>query len=388
MSKNILDNNLKDLSKIEPWNSGEFSVRVNSIRYNQDYTLLTLGTSKGYKIFLLETLKTCHDETDVVRNLGDINIAMSYYKSTLVFFLPSKDNKNFSDKEIIVFDDFYQTKIASFKDKNESIINFLLSKDVLFVITLSKIIVVELFTFKVIEIIESINYSFKLISYNFFDFIAYTHLDNKKMIYIKNYIGENYKIISKSKKLINSSFDYIQTIQLSPSGSLIGLVSIYGNKIHIYYTLTGKLKECIFLGSNLLTMEKLSFSRKENYIVLQRSDNRFYVFKLGKTQVENPKCVCDKYDDKNLMNSKTNEEENKGEGGFIGFLRKSLKGKDIRDPHIFGEYEGKLLFIDFDKNENKNKDIIIINYQGFFTKYHFNKKKSSNISPILSVKWI
>jgi len=112
------------------------------------------------------------------------------------------------------------------------------------------------------------------------------------------------------------------------------------------------------------------------------------VYKLGKTLVENPKCVCDKYDDKKVMNTSINEEENKDDSGFIGFLRKSLKGKDIRDPHIFSEYEGKLLFIDFDKNENKNKDLIIINYQGFFTKYHFNKKKSANISPILSVKWI
>ena len=110
-NNNILDNNPSNLSKIKPWNSEEFPVRVNSIRYNQDYTLLTLGTSKGYKIFLLETLKTCQDETDVVKNLGDINIAMAYYKSSLVFFLPTKDNKNFSDKEVIVFDNFYQTHL-------------------------------------------------------------------------------------------------------------------------------------------------------------------------------------------------------------------------------------------------------------------------------------
>ena len=66
-------------------------------------------------------MKTCQEETtDVVKNLGDINIAMNYFKSSLVFFLPSKDNKNFSNKEIIIFDDFYQTQIASFKDKNET----------------------------------------------------------------------------------------------------------------------------------------------------------------------------------------------------------------------------------------------------------------------------
>jgi len=382
-------NNSNNLSKLEPWNSKESPVEINSIRYNQDYTILTLGTSKGYKIFLTEDMKVCQEETDVVKNLGDISIAMNYFKSSLVFFLPSKENKNFTNKEIIVFDDFYQTQIASFKEKNESILNFFLSKNVLYVVTLKNIAIVELFTFKVIDIIENINYSYKLLSFNFFDFIAYTKNDNKKIIYINNYLSENYKILSKSKYLINSPYDFIQTFQLSPSGDLLGLVSIYGNKIHIYNTLTGKLKECIFLGSSIQTMEKMTFSRKENYIFFQRNDSRFYVYKLGKIQVENPKCVCDKHDDSKLMSSNEEESKRKGSGGFMGFLRNSFKGKDYRDPHIFGEYDGKLLFDDFDLNENKNKHLIMINHKGLLTEYHFNKKKSTgNVSPVVSVQWV
>ena len=137
-------NNSNNLSKLEPWNSKESPVEINSIRYNQDYTILTLGTSKGYKIFLTEDMKVCQEETDVVKNLGDISIAMNYFKSSLVFFLPSKENKNFTNKEIIVFDDFYQTQIASFTEKNESILNFFLSKNVLYVVTLKNIAIVEL----------------------------------------------------------------------------------------------------------------------------------------------------------------------------------------------------------------------------------------------------
>ena len=382
-------NNSNNLSKLKPWNSKESPVEINSIRYNQDYTILTLGTSKGYKIFLTEDMKVCQEETDVVKNLGDISIAMNYFKSSLVFFLPSKENKNFTNKEIIIFDDFYQTQIASFKEKNESILNFFLSKNVLYVVTLKNIAIVELFTFKVIDIIENINYSYKLLSFNFFDFIAYTKNDNKKIIYINNYLSENYKILSKAKYLINSPYDFIQTFQLSPSGDLLGLVSIYGNKIHIYNTLTGKLKECIFLGSSIQTMEKMTFSRKENYIFFQRNDSRFYVYKLGKIQVENPKCVCDKHDDSKLMSSNEEESKRKGSGGFMGFLRNSFKGKDYRDPHIFGEYDGKLLFDDFDLNENKNKHLIMINHKGLLTEYHFNKKKSiGNVSPVVSVQWV
>ena len=67
---------------------------------------LALGITKGYKIFLWETLKACQDKASVVKDLDDINITKSYYKSSLVFLLPTKDNKNFSDKEVIVFDDF------------------------------------------------------------------------------------------------------------------------------------------------------------------------------------------------------------------------------------------------------------------------------------------
>ena len=46
-----------DFSRTVHWNSGEHPVKVNSIRYNQDFILLTLGTSKGYKIFSIENLK-------------------------------------------------------------------------------------------------------------------------------------------------------------------------------------------------------------------------------------------------------------------------------------------------------------------------------------------
>ena len=86
-SSNIQDKNEEiDFTKITPWNSREYPVRVNSIRYNQDFSLLTLGTSKGYKIFLTSTLRQAHDDSEIVKNLGDIYIAMCYYKSSLVFF--------------------------------------------------------------------------------------------------------------------------------------------------------------------------------------------------------------------------------------------------------------------------------------------------------------
>ena len=114
---NSKENLSPDFDKLTPWNSSGYPVQVNSIRYNQDYSLLTLGTSKGYKIFLTSNLLQAHEDTEAVKNLDDISIAMVYFKSSLVFFLPSRYNEVFTNSELIIFDDFYQKKIASFKDK-------------------------------------------------------------------------------------------------------------------------------------------------------------------------------------------------------------------------------------------------------------------------------
>ena len=89
-----------------------------------------------------------HEPIEKVKNLGDVNISMTYYKSNLVFFLPSRNNNNFTNIEIIIFDDFTQNKLASIKDKTEEILNFYVSKNVIYLITLSNIIIMEIFSFK------------------------------------------------------------------------------------------------------------------------------------------------------------------------------------------------------------------------------------------------
>jgi hypothetical protein len=381
----IEDQFTKEISTLKPWNSLEDPIKVNTIRYNHDYTLLTLGTSKGYRIFLTSNLKMCNQESEINNNFGDIMIAMVYYNSSLVFLLPSASNEKYSNKELIIFDDFYQRTLASFKDKNEEIINFFLSKNVLFIITINRIIVIELFSFKIIETIEKTNFNKKLLSFNFYDNISYTYSNDKTNIYIKQYLNVNYKIQRTKQKIIAPSFGFFQIIQLSPMSDLIAVVSIFGNKIHIYNTETGNLKECIYVGPTIQTMEKVEFSeKKSNYIFLLKNNYFFHVYKLKKCKKgEIGKCICDKYDDNKILNEEIRQPEAKG---FMGFMRKSSKNKDIKEAHAFSEYEGRLLFIDFDRN--KHKDLIMIKYNGEFIKYHFNKKKSGKISPLLSINWI
>ena len=95
-----------DYEKIIPWNTDEFPVKVYNIRFNQNNTLFTLATSRGYKIFSAKTLRKVQEETEYVRDFEDLKIVMTYYESSIVFFIAKKNNEKISQKELIIFDDY------------------------------------------------------------------------------------------------------------------------------------------------------------------------------------------------------------------------------------------------------------------------------------------
>lgn len=377
--------NSNELSKIFHWGSKEEQMKINSIRYNQDYRLIIVSTSKGYRIFSTSNFKLLSEENDDILNFGDIHIADLYYSSQLVFLLPSKFNKDYKNNEIIIYDDYFQNKKGNFKLKNESINNFFISKDIMFIITLKNIIIVELCSLKIIDIIEDIAYNDKIISINSFNYLAYSKQSDRKTIYINYFKSDNHRIISKYQKKIITNFDFIQIMNFSPLGDKIAAISIYGNKIHIYDSISGKLKYCIFLGPKIQSIEKLYFSEKKpNYLLFVRNDKYFSIYKLGKAKEKEqvPKCICNMDNDKDLL-IRLNEIDKKNAGQSKP--KTYSKNKNIREPHTFSDYDERLLFSDFDRNTHK--DLVFINKNGKLFKYHFNKKKNGKMSPFISVQW-
>ena len=377
--------NSNELTKIFHWGSKEEQMKINSIRYNQDYRLIIVSTSKGYRIFSTSNFKLLSEENDDILNFGDIHIADLYYSSQLVFLLPSKFNKDYKNNEIIIYDDYFQNKKGNFKLKNESINNFFISKDIMFIITLKNIIIVELCCLKIIDIIEDIAYNDKIISINSFNYLAYSKQSDRKTIYINYFKSDNHRIISKYQKKIITNFDFIQIMNFSPLGDKIAAISIYGNKIHIYDSISGKLKYCIFLGPKIQSIEKLYFSEKKpNYLLFVRNDKYFSIYKLGKAKEKEqvPKCICNMDNDKDLL-IRLNEIDKKNAGQSKP--KTYSKNKNIREPHTFSDYDERLLFSDFDRNTHK--DLVFINKNGKLFKYHFNKKKNGKMSPFISVQW-
>ena len=402
--------NSKDLINIKPWNSKEFPVTINHIRYNQDNTLFTLATSRGYKIFSTNNLKQVHEETEKVRELGDLESVQTYYSSSLVFILPTKNNENYTKRELILFDDYFQKIIFKFQSKKENINFFYVGKYAICIALQTQMVIIELITLKIVYIITNIFSDEKLCSFNTYGFIAYTQKDEKYNVYLKILNIQNNKIVSIRNQILKPNFEYLQTMKLSPSGQFIALCSLFGNKIHIYYVENLILKECLYLGDEIYNIQKISFAaRGEYFLLIQLNKKRMKLFELSNIIEGQFKCKCYNYKNEEMIKEVIKKKEN--ENGWFNYFKNMIylsynnqpvEERKIDSGFVCVQSNEDIIFTDFVESEfiyNKKdldiKEIVIINGKGHYYKYLFNNERkklddniNNNFELIDSVQWV
>ena len=402
--------NSKDLINIKPWNSKEFPVTINNIRYNQDNTLFTLATSRGYKIFSTNNLKQAHEETEKVRELGDLESVQTYYSSSLVFILPTKNNENYTKRELILFDDYFQKIIFKFQSKKENINFFYVGKYAICIALQTQMVIIELITLKIVYIITNIFSDEKLCSFNTYGFIAYTQKDEKYNVYLKILNIQSNKIVSIRNQILKPNFEYLQTMKLSPSGQFIALCSLFGNKIHIYYVENLILKECLYLGDEIYNIQKISFAaRGEYFLLIQLNKKRMKLFELSNIIEGQFKCKCYNYKNEEMIKEVIKKKEN--ENGWFNYFKNMIylsynnqpvEERKIDSGFVCVQSNEDIIFTDFVESEfiyNKKdldiKEIVIINGKGHYYKYLFNNERkklddniNNNFELIDSVQWV
>ena len=402
--------NSKDLINIKPWNSKEFPVTINHIRYNQDNTLFTLATSRGYKIFSTNNLKQVHEETEKVRELGDLESVQTYYSSSLVFILPTKNNENYTKRELILFDDYFQKIIFKFQSKKENINFFYVGKYAICIALQTQMVIIELITLKIVYIITNIFSDEKLCSFNTYGFIAYTQKDEKYNVYLKILNIQSNKIVSIRNQILKPNFEYLQTMKLSPSGQFIALCSLFGNKIHIYYVENLILKECLYLGDEIYNIQKISFAaRGEYFLLIQLNKKRMKLFELSNIIEGQFKCKCYNYKNEEMIKEVIKKKEN--ENGWFNYFKNMIylsynnqpvEERKIDSGFVCVQSNEDIIFTDFVESEfiyNKKdldiKEIVIINGKGHYYKYLFNNERkklddniNNNFELIDSVQWV
>lgn len=358
------------------------NLKILSMDYNQNNTLLVISTNYGYRIFdvannfqLLSTV----DENQ--KNLGPLKKCKILFKSSLLGFIGDKENKRFKENTFYFYSDEYK-KILSKITFSQNIIDFYLSSSLLFICFLSNIHVFELHSMKYIHNIPHCFFKPKLFS------VVEDHLDesddeeyiyNNKVItiaYISSYQNDikiQRYIIKKNiptfvvKDELNSDFldcpDMIKLVK----GFKILVLSKNGNKLHIYDYVNNNLLYCIFLGNGNLDIIDINFGIKNKFLMFHYNMYQMDIIKMDR-EYRFVKCQCSKFGNNKsiLRRLKTYD-----------FSGNSNKIENIYSSGTILNKKGWNNFCcQFDP---KKKDIInVVNNGGFLTVYQFDRKEKGD----------
>ena len=118
-------------------------------------------------------------------------------------------------------------------------------------------------------------------------------------IIIKKNKKKNNQVISAENRRLLIPFEKIQAIQLSKSAQYIIVFSYLGNKIHIYYSDNGALKDCIFIGEHIFSIENIKiYPHKEDSFFFLANDKMLLFYLID---VEDLPCVCEPYKDEIIL---------------------------------------------------------------------------------------
>lgn len=343
------------------WNT-HCKVTINNIRFNQDNTLLVLATSRGYRIFDSRSFTSVSSVNDYHDIIGDIAIAQTLYKSHLVFLVGTLQNSSILHNQLVIWNDMKNQKdsIIFFKD---TVNDFHVSKHILYVFTSSKLLLFELSTLTYIASITNILNNPKLYDINTTnDVIVHNTFQKRNVIQsTRFYVNDsnNYKLTTKAVNTITTGFKDIQSMKLSHSGAKLIVLSLLGNKLHVYDMELFQLQCCLYINEHIHTLDNICVDvRKENYVMFIGDDAVLKVYSMKRSYNEKGNiCKCNEHDDDEVLLGKKKEESLGKEGFLGGWLNKFqgvVSGKKKNDVDMYvgcmdvkGGKEG-VMFMAFD----------------------------------------
>lgn len=243
-----------------------------------------MSTSNGYRIFDVRNFKEITDYNKNVYNLGDLNIAIPYYRSKLIFFSGSKKNKTYPQNNLILWDDCESKILGKISLGHfEIVLNIFHSLKILFIIIDLKILIFSIQNLSLINVIEDI-YSSDLISasklYNP-GIIAYVSNLNPSYIKIDKFLSDPHSFATNSHNMnLVTGFKEIDFLKLSNFGEYICVVGEGANRIHLYSMFDYELKYSFWRGSKNSHTVNVSFDLKCKFMSVLTACRTLHIYKL------------------------------------------------------------------------------------------------------------
>jgi len=129
---------------------------INGMFLNENNSLISVATDKGYKIFESYNLRQVSEDDEIIELLGDLQIAIPFYESNLVIFVGSEKNLNFPANQVVFWDDLKRIKIGIIM-LNEKVYCVKVHREAIYVQVFNKILVFELRSLKYLFTIIDVN---------------------------------------------------------------------------------------------------------------------------------------------------------------------------------------------------------------------------------------
>ena len=112
------------------------SDKPNNIRFNQDYSLMSMGTERGYKIYRTYPISDIHEKI----LYGGISICEISYKSNYLALVGGGTMPKYGDKKVVIYNDEQDCIESEYKFPTR-VINVKFKKNYLFIVCEKKIFV-------------------------------------------------------------------------------------------------------------------------------------------------------------------------------------------------------------------------------------------------------
>lgn len=250
-----------------------------------------MSTNKGYKIFDLRNYKEITENNPYKDYIGSLEIAIPLYRSKLIFFVGSKQNKKFKPNELIVWNDEKNSILGRIGLKtNYEILDLNLTWNIAFLKIQNKILVFGIASLCLIDTIEDI-YSPNLVSVSYLfnpAVICYVSNLNPSYIKIEKYISCDFALknfeISKIQMNLITGFKEIDYIKASDFGDYICVIGEGANRIHLYSIFDYELKFCLWRGSKISKTIDVCFDLKCKFMSVLTDSKTLHIFKLNENQ--------------------------------------------------------------------------------------------------------
>lgn len=349
-----------------------FQNDINSISFNQDYSLFSLATQKGFKICHTTSLTRQYD-----KNLfGGLSKCELSYKSNYLALIGGGKMPKFNNKKVVIYNDAEDVIESEYKF-TIPVINVKIKKDLLFIVTEKKIFVFNIQNSQNIDSFDTVINKRGLIAVNgcpHKTILAYPIEFNNQS---KNsYVSiKNYKTLKCFPQMVHN--DTITNMAMDYLGLLLATSNEKGTLIRIHNTKDGSLLHECKRGKEKADIRYITFDMDYKYIGISSDRKTIHLWKLD--NIIERKRKDKSASSKNLKNIDMNILSHKKCVSAINFYEKEeindIKIKDIKSHKTESSFakikmnEPYCIFCFLPKDL-----VIILSMKGNYYKALINKK--------------